>query len=112
MGPSATESSGGSVFPTTTSPAPSRRRARHHVDLVAPAGEVERQVREDLAGGGGVRMEEAVEEDDLHRRSTRRSPRTRQSMWVRMKQSSACAGVQTMGSLSLNEVLRSIGMPV
>ena len=33
-------------------------------------------------------------------------------MCVRRKQSSACSGVSTIGSFSLNEVLSSIGTPV
>ena len=33
-------------------------------------------------------------------------------MLVRRKQSSACAGVNTIGSFSLNEVFSSIGTPL
>ena len=33
-------------------------------------------------------------------------------MLVRRKQSSACSGVSTIGSFSLNDVLSSIGTPV
>ena len=40
------------------------------------------------------------------------SPRTSRSMRVRRKQSRAWAGVQTIGSFSLKEVLSTIGTPV
>src|SRR5258708_23789702 len=88
--------------------------AGHGMHLVAVGSKVEGQVGNDLACGGGVRIEEAVEEQDLHPagRITSRSPRTRQSMLVRTKQSSASAGVHTIGSLSLKEVLRTMGIPV
>ena len=39
-------------------------------------------------------------------------PSTKTSILVRKKQSSASAGLQTMGSFSLKEVLRTIGTPV
>src|SRR5260370_31710660 len=42
----------------------------------------------------------------------RKPPRTRTSIWVRRKQSSASSGRQTMGSLSLKEVFRTTGTPV
>src|SRR5207245_11702147 len=45
-------------------------------------------------------------------RETMRLPSTRTSIRVRRKQSSASSGLQTTGSFSLNEVLRTMGTPV
>jgi hypothetical protein len=50
---------------------PARHAARHHVHIPR-RGELERQVGEHLAGRRRIGIEEAVEEDDLHRR--RQSP--------------------------------------
>ena len=49
---------------------------------------------------------------DSYGRVMRKSPRTRASICVRRKQSRASSGRQTMGSLSLKEVLRTTGTPV
>src|SRR4029453_6382374 len=46
------------------------------------------------------------------RRDTTNGPRTRTPMGVRAKQSIASAGVQTIGSFSLKDVLRRTGTPV
>lgn len=91
--------------------------AGYGVDFMSDTRQVEREIGDDLAGGGGVRKEEPVEEEDSHGcaycgRKITRSPNTRQSMFVRTKQSSASAGVQTIGSLSLNDVFSTIGTPV
>src|SRR6267143_182532 len=45
-------------------------------------------------------------------REMRKSPRTRASICVRRKQSIASSGRQTIGSLSLKEVLSTTGTPV
>ena len=42
---------------------------------------------------------------------TKKSPSTRVSIRVRKKQATASSGVHTMGSFSLNDVLRSTGTP-
>src|SRR5215469_722494 len=42
----------------------------------------------------------------------RKSPRTSASICVRSKQSMASSGLQTIGSLSLNEVFSTTGTPV
>src|SRR5207253_4181100 len=42
----------------------------------------------------------------------RKSPITRASIWVRKKQSIASCGLHTIGSLSLNEVFSTTGIPV
>src|SRR6185295_16527260 len=64
----------------------------------------------------GERDEAEGEGPDPHRqraaRSTTQSPSTRRSIRVRRKQSSASSGVLTMGSLSLNDVFKSMGTPV
>ncbi len=45
-------------------------------------------------------------------RDRRKLPRTRASIWVVAKQCKASCGEQTIGSFSLNDVLRRSGMPV
>jgi len=45
-------------------------------------------------------------------RVIRKSPRTSASICVRSKQSMASSGLQTIGSLSLNEVFSTTGTPV
>src|SRR5947208_16022273 len=44
--------------------------------------------------------------------STKKEPTARPSMFVRRKQSRACAGVFTTGSFSLNEVFTRTGTPL
>src|SRR5258708_34287626 len=68
--------------------------AGHGMHLVAVGSKVEGQVGNDLACGGGVRIEETVEEQDLHPAGpiTSRTPRTRPTKFVRPKQSSAADG--------------------
>ena len=86
--------------------------ARDDVDVPPVPREVEREVGQDLARRRVVREEEAVEEDQLQPRRTIQWPITSRSIFVRRKQSSACAGVHTTGSFSLNDVLSTIGTPV
>src|SRR4051812_947945 len=91
----------------------------------ALSGEMPGQITQDLAGRGVIRKIESVEKDqapphtippiqavEVWMRSMNRSPSTRASIFVRRKQSSACFGVHTTGSFSLNDVFSTIGTPV
>src|ERR1700730_13354287 len=66
----------------------------------------------DKAGNPAIRVPKNERCPARYWRVIRKSPRTKASIWVRKKQSMASSGRQTMGSLSLKEVLSTTGTPV
>ncbi len=88
-----------------------REPARHCVYFTPRRREIKRHVRRVQARGCEVRVEESIDENDLHR-AMNQSPITSTSIFVRRKQSSASSGRQTTGSFSLNDVLSTIGTPL
>ena len=79
-------------------------------DVVTAPGQLARQSHRSDGRPPVTRREAGYDVEDSH--STRNGPSTSVSMPVRLKQSSACSGVLTIGSLSLNEVFSTTGTPV
>ena len=89
-------------------------RDDRHVEV---ARELAAQLREQLPGRLDARRVVLVEDEQprrrpRHARRTTRLPSTSTSMRVFWNVSTACSGVITIGSFSLNDVLSRIGTPV